>query len=117
MNRMKREEYLELHAKLCAEALELSLRKNHDYAGCDGNSPFANFERCELLGITTTTKGFLVRLTDKLSRLVEFSRSGTFAVRDESLRDTVLDVINYVCLLYAYETDRRSSHDDHHRLE
>lgn len=114
---MTRDEYLRMHKALCAEALELSIRKNHDYAGSDGASPFANFERCELLGICTTTRGFLVRLTDKLSRLIEFSRSGTFAVRDESLRDTVLDVINYVCLLYAYETDRRSSHDDHHRLE
>jgi hypothetical protein len=108
---MTLKEYLELHRRLCDEARDLSARKNHDYAGADGRDPFANFRSCELLGVTTTTRGFLVRMTDKIRRIVEFSRSGTFAVTDEKLEDTIKDLINYACLLYAYEQARKESVD------
>lgn len=114
---MNLEQYLAIHQRLCDDARALSIRKNHDYAGADGATPFRNFERCESLGICTTTAGFLVRMTDKFSRLVEFSKSGVFAVRDEVLEDTMIDLINYAILLYAYELHRRAAHDDHHRLE
>jgi hypothetical protein len=99
---MNRQEYFEFHQALCDEALELSKRKNADYAGADGNHPFANFTRCENMGVCTTEKGFLVRLTDKMSRLSTFSETGQFMVADESFRDTLIDVVNYVCLLGAY---------------
>jgi hypothetical protein len=104
---MTLDEYIEIHQRLCDEARELSKAKNHDYAGAGGAFPFANFERCEMLGVTTTTRGFLVRMTDKLSRIIEFARTGTFAVQDEKLEDTIKDLINYACLLYAYEQDRK----------
>jgi len=96
---MNRQEYFEFHQALCDEALELSKRKNADYAGADGNHPFANFTRCENMGVCTTEKGFLVRLTDKMSRLSTFSETGQFMVADESFRDTLIDVVNYACLL------------------
>jgi len=99
--KMTRDDYLAFHKKLCEEARSLSAKKNADYAGGDGQ-PFANFERCEYLGITTTEKGFLVRLTDKISRLSTFSDSGEFQVSSENFEDTILDVINYSCLLAAY---------------
>ena len=101
-------DYLEIHRRLCDEARDLSERKNHDYAGSTGTSPFANFERCEQFGICTTTRGFLVRMSDKFSRLSEFANSGTFQVEDEKLEDTVKDLINYACLLYAYEQQRKA---------
>ena len=44
---MNREELLMHHAEVCAKALEIMQVKNHDYAGKNGEEPFANFERCE----------------------------------------------------------------------
>ena len=102
MDPMNRDDYFVFHKKLCDEALDLSKRKNADYAGASGSQPFANFTRCEQMGVCTTEKGFLVRLTDKMSRLSTFSETGQFEVADESFRDTLIDVVNYVCLLGAY---------------
>jgi hypothetical protein len=103
---MNRDDYLKLHESLCKEALELSTRKNHDYAGKGGEQPFANFERCEAMGICTTGQGFLVRMTDKLSRLASFEQAGEFKVKDESVKDTVLDIINYAALYYAQKQSK-----------
>lgn len=105
---MNRDDYLKLHESLCKEALELSTRKNHDYAGKGGEQPFANFERCEAMGICTTGQGFLVRMTDKLSRLASFEQAGEFKVKDESVKDTVLDIINYAALYYAQKQSKVS---------
>ena len=99
---MNRDQYHEFHQAFCVEALTLSVRKNQDYAGRDGENPFRNFERVAAMGVTTTEKGFLVRMVDKLSRLSGYCESGTFAVDDESFRDSCLDLINYTCLLAAY---------------
>ena len=99
---MKREDLLKFHEQVCKDAKELMNLKNRDYAGQDGLEPFANFTRCQDMGITTTEKGFLVRMTDKLSRLSSFMSSGKFAVKEETLKDTLIDLINYSVLLYAY---------------
>lgn len=106
---MNREEYLAFHKELCDKARMLSEMKNRDYAGNGGLKPFANFERCAAMGVCSTEKGFLVRLTDKMSRLSSFSESGEFAVRDESLEDTVIDIVNYSVLLLAYVRSRRNN--------
>jgi hypothetical protein len=106
---MTRDEYLEFHQALCEEARRLSERKNHDYAGRGGLEPFANFVRCESMGVCSTEKGFLVRLTDKMSRLSSFADAGVFAVSTESLRDTCMDVINYTALFLAYIESRREN--------
>ena len=106
-SKMTRDELLKLHATLTQEAKDLMKKKNHDYSGGkNNNSPFLNFSRVESMGITTTEKGFLVRMTDKLSRLSTFSEEGRFEVDDENLKDTVLDVINYSILLYAYVSSK-----------
>ena len=80
--------------------------KNRDYAGQEGNEPFANFTRVESMGICTTEQGFMTRLTDKMSRLSSFLNSGKMHVEDESFRDTIVDVINYMVLLSAYIDDK-----------
>ena len=41
-------------------------------------------------------------MVDKLSRLSSFSDAGKFEVKDEGVRDTLIDVVNYACLLAAY---------------
>ena len=42
---MNREELFKHHKAICKEALEIMEKKNHDYAGAGGDSPFANFTR------------------------------------------------------------------------
>ena len=98
---MNTQELLKFHEYLCGLGRDLMARKNHDYAGADGTAPFANFERVEAMGITTTGKGFLVRMVDKLSRLSSFEAAGKFKVEDEKLVDTVVDIINYAVLYLA----------------
>jgi hypothetical protein len=104
---MTRDELLKNHEALCKTALELMRRKNADYAGSGGDQPFANFTRCEAMGICTTEQGFLVRMTDKMSRLSSFVETGVFQVKDESLEDTIVDVINYAVLFASYIKDRK----------
>ena len=103
---MTRDELLRYHNDICKEAQELMSLKNKDYAGNDGMSPFANFTRVESMGICSTEQGFLVRLTDKMSRLSSFVESGKMNVADESFRDTIVDVINYMVFLSAYIQDK-----------
>ena len=103
---MTRDELLKHHAELSTQARELMNLKNRDYAGSGGEEPFANFTRCEAMGICNTEQGFMVRLTDKMSRLSSFVQSGKMHVQDESFQDTCLDVINYMVLLSAYIKDK-----------
>lgn len=105
---MTSEELFEMHKNLCEAALNLMQKKNHDYAGNKGTEPFANFTRVEALGITTTEKAMLVRMLDKMSRLASFMEAGKFKVEDEKLKDTILDMINYSILLYAYIDEKNS---------
>ena len=103
---MTRDELLGFHSDLCKEARDLMSLKNRDYAGNEGLEPFANFTRVEAMGICKTEQGFMVRLTDKMSRLSSFIRSGKMHIKDESFRDTCVDVINYMVLLAAYLKDK-----------
>ena len=103
---MKREDLLKFHEQICKDAKELMNLKNRDYAGQDGLEPFANFTRCEAMGICDTESGFMVRVTDKMSRLSSFLRAGKMHVEDESFYDTIVDVINYMVLLGAYVKDK-----------
>ena len=105
---MNRDELLNLHDEITGKAFELMKRKNHDYAGgANRTMPFANFTRCEEMGFSSTEQGFGVRLTDKLSRLSTFCEGGILKVRDESLEDTILDIINYVILFYGYVSSKK----------
>ena len=106
---MTRDELLRFHEQLCKEGRELMNLKNRDYAGNHGTEPFANFTRCEAMGICDTEQGFMVRITDKMSRLSSFLDSGKMHVEDESFKDTVVDVINYMVLLAAYTKEKDNS--------
>ena len=105
---MTRDELLAFHAELCTEARDLMSLKNRDYAGKEGTEPFANFTRVESMGICKTEQGFMVRLTDKMSRLSSFVHAGKMNVQDESFMDTCVDVINYMVLLAAYLKDKEA---------
>ena len=103
---MNRVELLEHHAELCKKALEIMKEKNHDYAGKGGEEPFANFERCEAMGICSTEQGFLVRVVDKVSRLSTFVDAGELKVKGEAWEDAVLDIINYMILFSGFVTSK-----------
>ena len=105
---MNRTQLLQNHERLCDAARELMKRKNADYAGRKGDEPFANFTRCEAMGICSTEQGFLVRMTDKMSRLSSFVDAGVFEVKDESLEDTIVDIINYAILFQSYVQSKKS---------
>jgi len=92
---MTREELFELHKKMCASALELMKRKNADYSK---TSPFGNFMVAEAIQACTAEAGILVRMTDKISRLVSILDKGN-QVKEESVDDTIIDIINYAVLL------------------
>jgi hypothetical protein len=66
--------------KIQIEALSVFTKKNKDY----GDS-FATYG----------TIGVLVRIGDKISRSVHVGNSGVNLVKDETLRDTLLDLHNY----------------------
>ena len=76
------------------ELKDLHSRKNQDYSGED---PLSNLKMCEKGGLPGW-KGVVVRLTDKISRLLTFMKKGTFQVSDESLEDTLKDVAVYAIL-------------------
>ena len=87
---------LDLHKRLCDTARELMERKNADYA--NGTDPFANFRMSRLLHIPEA-KGVLLRMQDKMARMVSLIDRGDLKVKEESMSDTILDLINYSIIL------------------
>jgi hypothetical protein len=105
---MNKTEYMAYHADCCERMKTITAAKNADYTG-EGNDPFANFTRVETLGITDTVRGFLVRMTDKLSRITSFAQKGVLQVKDESIEDTLLDLANYCILLAGFIKSRKNN--------
>ena len=65
--------------------------KRHDYASTE--DVFANFRHCEIAGIPAW-KGVCVRISDKFSRIMGFAKKGKLKVKDESVKDTLIDMAN-----------------------
>ena len=65
------------------EALELFKRKNADYGDA-----FATYG----------TVGVIVRMGDKMQRLISVTNKGVSLVDSESLRDTLIDLYNYAAM-------------------
>jgi hypothetical protein len=97
---MVKEEYLEFHRNCCDKLIAITTAKNADYTG-DSDDPFKNFRICEAIGAAAVEQGFVVRMSDKLSRIVSLAVNKKEAkVLDEKLEDTLLDLANY-CILFA----------------
>ena len=75
-------------------ALELFSRKNKDYGDA-----FAKF------GVI----GVLMRIEDKIQRSLIITENGVNLVKDESIRDTLLDLHNYsaMALMLLDESNKR----------
>lgn len=99
---MNREELIKFSQEFFENCIETMQKKNQDYTGAkDTQDPFANFRAVEVFGIETE-KGFITRMTDKMARIGSFVKRGELAVKDESVKDTLLDLANYAMLFAAY---------------
>ena len=67
-------------SKVMEEGLELFRKKNKDYGDA--------FADCGPVGV-------LVRMQDKLRRFQSVTKAGVTLVNTESLRDTLIDLMNY----------------------
>jgi hypothetical protein len=95
---MTRDELLELHKAMAEKGRTIMAKKNHDYAGANPASPFANFEASEIINIQPE-KGLLLRTLDKIKRLNTFVESGALLVPGEGFEDSCIDIMNYMVLL------------------
>lgn len=102
--------YLKFHREMCDRMCAITAAKNHDYAGGQ-NHAFANFTMVELVGIASTEQGFLTRITDKFTRIINFCNSGILKVADEKIEDTCLDAANYFILLAGYIKSKKANGD------
>lgn len=82
------------HANICYELNSLYERKNRDY----GDS----FHKTYLEEGMAMAR---IRLTDKLERFKKLTREGGQEVKDESIRDTLIDLANYA-IMTVMEMDR-----------
>jgi hypothetical protein len=94
----QQKEFLARMAELYAYNVELSRRKNSDYA--DNEDPFKNFRACEFYGVSAA-RGIIVRMSDKLTRVANLLDRDA-AVRDESILDSLSDLANYSMILRMY---------------
>ena len=74
-------DWVSQYGKVQKEAIELFKKKNADYGDA-----FATYG----------TVGVLVRMGDKIMRLQNITNKGITLVDDEKLRDTLIDLHNYL---------------------
>lgn len=95
---MTQQEREEAVLKIINEELIPILRaKGHDYSGTDMLGNLRDFG----------WQGVIVRIGDKYHRLKNFCKQGELKVKDETIEDTLKDLINYgflALLLKRYDT-------------
>lgn len=99
MKHLSVEQLFATHEQLCREAMKIMVAKNHDYRGGSGD-PFANFRDSTGLGIKPIL-GIMLRMRDKQQRIRTFVEKGVLQVKGESVKDAILDQINYLVLMYG----------------
>ena len=99
---MNKKEYIQYHKEMCDKMISITEQKNADYTG-SSDDPFANFRVCEQLGVCSVAQGFVVRMTDKLKRIISIAvQQNKVKVLSETVEDTLLDLANYCILLAGY---------------
>ena len=82
------------HSAICKELTDLYTRKNHDY----GDSFHVTYQKW---GLPMAA----IRLEDKLQRFETLIKAES-QVKDESIRDTLIDLANYA-IMTVMELDRK----------
>lgn len=88
---------LERHGELCGYLTETYESKNADY----GNSFGDMFSE---LGIITA----VTRIGDKFNRIKNLVKNPILKVKDESVIDTLLDMVNY-CIMTVIEIEKQNA--------
>jgi hypothetical protein len=83
--------------KFIRDRVLVYLKKNHDYGDSFVNSLDTHGDIA-----------FVVRAEDKISRVASLIKTGKSEVRDESMRDTVLDLFNYTAMFRAWKCELRT---------
>ena len=78
---------VQIHGKICQELTETYEKKNSDY----GNSFENSLDKHGLIA-------GIVRMDDKMSRLISLNSKNEQQVMDESMRDTLMDLANYAIM-------------------
>lgn len=76
-----------IHKQICENMHKLYVKKNRDY----GSSVTDTYNK---FGLTS----FLVRISDKLNRVINLSQTKESLVKDEKVEDTLMDLANYAIL-------------------
>ncbi len=99
-------DYLEKLRAEFDQCVQLSARKNADYA--DTSDAFANFRLIETLtrGNTGVAAGIIVRLSDKMQRIANLTRRDN-AVADEKITDTLRDLAIYSIILKIFLEEKK----------
>ena len=95
--------------ELVKQMSELHSKKNHDYAGEE--KPLNNLREVEGMGIPAWV-GVGVRISDKYTRMKNFIKNRKFEFKEESFKDTMLDMAVYdlLCII-LFEEDQKAKFD------
>ncbi len=106
-----KDDLLKMRARLNKKADDILVAKGNDYnaAQQEAGDTLFNLRICALLGIVPSpVDGVLIRMSDKLARLVSLTRPGVAQkVSDESFEDTIIDLRNYADYLLAFIKEAR----------
>jgi hypothetical protein len=83
--------------KVQNESLELFKKKNQDYGDA-----FANYGPI----------GVIVRMGDKMQRLISVSKNGINLVSNESIRDTLIDLHNYAAMAVMLIDEKNQTNEE-----
>lgn len=91
--------------EIVKEMVEIHDKKNRDYAG---DEYLSNFMMCEKHMGIPAWKGCIIRLSDKMARLMNIARTEEIAVSNESVTDTLTDLAVYAIITrILYEDFKR----------
>ena len=96
---MNKDQFLERLKELYSINVEISKKKNSDYATED--DPFKNFKLCEFIGTCSVEAGIITRIGDKITRVSQLLKKEA-DVNDENIYDTLSDLSNYAMILRIY---------------
>jgi len=93
--------------EIVKEMVELHDRKNCNYAG---NDYLSNFLMCKKHMGIPAWKGCIIRLGDKMARIMNVAKTDEIAVSDEAVVDTLIDLAVYAIVTrILYENSKASN--------
>lgn len=101
----EREKFYKFAKEFYEEAFAIIQKKNDDYS--QENNPFANFEFTASASGIKTEQVFLMQIANKLARMRECLNK-PILVLDETLTDTLQDMLNYCVLMAGYINKREN---------